>query len=120
MLPADADPAVPSQPEQADKALQCISDLDYVPEVSSLMFRYFDSDTWHDRWDTRSNNTLPNAIELRFQLAQDHTPRPTLAEVAGSDFNNQLATRNLSLMESLRDGSLGQVDDRSRSPQSRA
>ena len=41
---------------------------DFVPEVASLRFHYFDGSVWLNHWDSRSVGRLPIAIDVAFNL----------------------------------------------------
>ena len=42
--------------------------VDLLPEISAFRLRYFDGGGWRDRWDSRQEQMLPVAIELRFDV----------------------------------------------------
>lgn len=46
----------------------------WVPEVTSLQFRYFDGRGWSDAWNSLERKSLPAAVEIQLQLA-DLPPR---------------------------------------------
>ena len=78
-----------------------VNRIDYLPEVSSFRFRFFDGDSWSDSWDAVAKKSLPLSVELSFdidmdlrakidedfaRLSDDFTYEDLLAEeLAGSD-----------------------------------
>ena len=40
--------------------------MDYVPEVKAFRLRYHDGQGWRERWDSRQEQELPVAVEMRF------------------------------------------------------
>lgn len=52
---------VPDAPPQRENR-------DFVPEVASLRFRYFDGTLWLSQWDSQVTGRLPAAVELAFDL----------------------------------------------------
>lgn len=62
------------------------------PEVSSLLFRYFDGKTWYPAWDSEDAGRLPRAIEITLTFAPPKVrPGPAL-NVAVSASANQFRT----------------------------
>ncbi len=47
--------------------------IDYVPEVKAFRLRYHDGQGWRERWDSRQEQELPVAVEMRFLF---DVPRP--------------------------------------------
>jgi type II secretory pathway pseudopilin PulG len=47
--------------------------IDYVPEVKAFRLRYYDGQGWRERWDSRQEQELPVAVEMRFLF---EVPRP--------------------------------------------
>ncbi|MEE3371190.1 MAG: prepilin-type N-terminal cleavage/methylation domain-containing protein [Planctomycetota bacterium] len=80
-LPLDARPprAVTTQGTLADRpAASTVSsadvNVDHVPEIEHLEFRYFDGQRWHSRWDSSVSGKLPAAVEMSFELARSQPP----------------------------------------------
>ncbi len=48
-----------------------VNRIDYLPEVSSFRFRFFDGDSWSDNWDAVAKKSLPLAVELSFEIDMD-------------------------------------------------
>lgn len=46
-----------------------------APEVSRVLFRYFDGSTWMTQWDSASYGGLPRAVEVTLELTFE--PRTT-------------------------------------------
>ena len=96
-------------------------DLDYLPEIALLMFRYYDGTTWLPAWDTRQKRRLPRAIEVRFQLRSEierfKTPdaESTSDEFLTVDRASHDADRSISPLLASESNSLDPVDDRTRS-----
>lgn len=40
-------------------------------EIAGLRFRYYDGSKWKDNWDSRTNKTLPKAVEIELTLLDE-------------------------------------------------
>jgi hypothetical protein len=83
---SDNDSAGHAWSAHADEIRRLATQLDYVPEIRTFLFRYFDGETWRMNWDTRQQNALPVAMELRFHLDEVLSPAEPRAEFAEDDF----------------------------------
>lgn len=78
----DADRA--SRFEQIEQASAPAEPVDAVPEVSRLTFRYFDGQRWRGAWNSRSQQRLPAAIEVTFELEDPERQQRRLLDPANA------------------------------------
>ncbi|MCA9214380.1 MAG: hypothetical protein KDB27_15015, partial [Planctomycetales bacterium] len=45
--------------------------VDYIPEVKSFRLRFYDGESWTDRWDAKQRRRLPMTVELSFEIDLD-------------------------------------------------
>jgi general secretion pathway protein J len=50
-------------------ALEGGVEYEMTDQVASLRFRYYNGSTWTDEWDSRTQQRLPNAVEITLVLA---------------------------------------------------
>ena len=58
--------------ERHDRTNQLTNQVDHIPEILQLRFRYFDGQAWLDRWDSDAKKGLPVAIETGFEVESDY------------------------------------------------
>jgi prepilin-type N-terminal cleavage/methylation domain-containing protein len=102
---------------QAAEPLFAADDVDYIPEVCSLLFRFYDGQAWQTSWDTRQLHDLPVAIELRFRLLGENDRAAARAEIIEGDF--ELPVPSSALEEVSQIEAIEPVDDRMHSAQTR-
>ena len=60
--------------------------IDVVPELTSLLFSYYDGEQWHSSWSFSQRRRLPVAVEMRFDLAKrasiKESPNPDPSDAA--------------------------------------
>lgn len=78
--------------EDGGTAAQASQSQALAPEITSLLFRYFDGSTWCETWDSEATGYLPKAIEVTIGFAPPKSQGGPLTNVAVSSSADQFRT----------------------------